>query len=567
MPKPKDGESQKDFVSRCIPIVMGDGTAKDNKQAAAVCYSMYTEAKKEASEIVEEAGDTQEKSYGEEEEMPMTPATFQATSLKAMVDAKMATEAAEDMNELSSMFKQVVDNIMWSDIEEKGAAIIKAAGEFAEMGRTVNERIGRKNPFEKEVGWRKEQLATDNVKAQWTTAYVNNLPDSSFLYIKSGGEKDGDGKTTPRSLRYFPYKDANGKVDLPHIRNAISRAPQANLPADVIKRVQDKARKILDEETNKEVSDDSLFIWKEGDTYKWIAAYSNNRRDNDNPPEIISSESHKAFDEALNKGEYPMPELWLWHLPYRVGIAQWHAYDVEKGFPIAAGSFDIGKEWAAEALMSSKEWTGVSHGMPKSYIKRDDNDPTIITRHVTKEISILPAWAAANKLSFHLISKETNMQDEKGLPAHKLEGLVNLAGEERAKEIEAAIANKAKEADDDGIEKKEETPAERKLTDREVVEAFVALKESLDSINSRLDAMEAKQEEVKESDDFDLVSFLKSKSVVGSEAAKVDGRSKEAKDGPMETEAASQINQDIGLPISLVDRIFQANQAYANGGK
>ena len=62
------------------------------------------------------------------------------------------------------------------------------------------------------------------------------------------------------------------------------------------------------------------------------------------------------------------------------------------------------------------------------------------------------------------------MQDEKALPAHKLEGLINLAGEERAKEVEAAIADKAKEADDDGIEKKEETPTERKLSERELTE-------------------------------------------------------------------------------------------------
>src|SRR3990172_1714118 len=46
MPKPKDGESEQDFVSRCIPIVMDEGTAKDNKQASAICYSMYRESKK-----------------------------------------------------------------------------------------------------------------------------------------------------------------------------------------------------------------------------------------------------------------------------------------------------------------------------------------------------------------------------------------------------------------------------------------------------------------------------------------------------------------------------------------
>jgi hypothetical protein len=32
MPKPKKDEKEKDFISRCIPIVMDEGTAEDNKQ-------------------------------------------------------------------------------------------------------------------------------------------------------------------------------------------------------------------------------------------------------------------------------------------------------------------------------------------------------------------------------------------------------------------------------------------------------------------------------------------------------------------------------------------------------
>lgn len=41
MPNPQPGESEQEFVSRCIPIVLDDGTAKDDKQAAAICYSIY----------------------------------------------------------------------------------------------------------------------------------------------------------------------------------------------------------------------------------------------------------------------------------------------------------------------------------------------------------------------------------------------------------------------------------------------------------------------------------------------------------------------------------------------
>ena len=88
---------------------------------------------------------------------------------------------------------------------------------------------------------------TDTLRAAvWSTAYINDLPDSAFLHVEARGTKDSDGKTTPRSLRHFPYKDASGKVDLPHLRNAISRIPQSSLSAEQKARLQTKARRILE---------------------------------------------------------------------------------------------------------------------------------------------------------------------------------------------------------------------------------------------------------------------------------------------------------------------------------
>ena len=46
MPKPRAGETEDDFVSRCIPIVIHDGTTDDPIQAAAICHSMWRQAKK-----------------------------------------------------------------------------------------------------------------------------------------------------------------------------------------------------------------------------------------------------------------------------------------------------------------------------------------------------------------------------------------------------------------------------------------------------------------------------------------------------------------------------------------
>lgn len=44
-PSPQEGESESDFVARCIPIVLEDGSAEDQSQAAAMCHSMYSSGK------------------------------------------------------------------------------------------------------------------------------------------------------------------------------------------------------------------------------------------------------------------------------------------------------------------------------------------------------------------------------------------------------------------------------------------------------------------------------------------------------------------------------------------
>jgi HK97 family phage prohead protease len=90
----------------------------------------------------------------------------------------------------------------------------------------------------------------DADKAEWSRAFINDLPDGSFLYIESSGEKDDEGKTTPRSLRHFPYKNADGGIDLPHLRNAIARIPQSNAPGldDAKKeKLQNRARRMLED--------------------------------------------------------------------------------------------------------------------------------------------------------------------------------------------------------------------------------------------------------------------------------------------------------------------------------
>lgn len=102
-------------------------------------------------------------------------------------------------------------------------------------------------------------------KTVWDTQYQNDLPDSSFLYVESGGQKDDAGRTVPRSLRHFPYKDADGKVDPVHIRNAIARIPQAGswLDEGQKQRLQARARTLLEQANSGKTIDDAT-EWKLG---------------------------------------------------------------------------------------------------------------------------------------------------------------------------------------------------------------------------------------------------------------------------------------------------------------
>ncbi len=87
-------------------------------------------------------------------------------------------------------------------------------------------------------------------KEQWSRAYINDLPDSAFLYIEPGGEKDEDDKTVPRTLRHFPVRNHEGELDVPHVRNAIARIPQSKIPGisdEDLEKLRGQARKLLAE--------------------------------------------------------------------------------------------------------------------------------------------------------------------------------------------------------------------------------------------------------------------------------------------------------------------------------
>lgn len=320
-----------------------------------------------------------------------------------------------------------------------------------------------------------------------------------------------------------------------------------------------------------------LMLWKDKATgrYRWFAVYSNKYRDDDYPAEIISEKSHKTFAEMAKKGIVPMPELWQWHIPgSRWAIADWVDY-TDDGFAVASGLVDEGCEGIAEAYAKDTNPIKVSHGMPKSLLIRSDEDPSIIDFHVTTEISPLPADKAANPYTGFQIHEVKNMslsQDQRTyLEAHGL-------NKEGIEQIVQGLTQLGKQAQDDGRESKqaneeaepkaEQEPAAEDATEtaaneelqpeyvtrsdldalrNEVAEAIGEIVTGTQTIGESVKSLTALVKELQADDRSKIakaaadtppasLSALIAKSVVGNDAAQVDGRTSLAKDGPKETE-------------------------------
>ncbi len=346
----------------------------------------------------------------------------------------------------------------------------------------------------------------------------------------------------------------------------------------LVGKVKAAAQKILSTVSPPAPSPAPEMVWKDATTgqYRWLVSYSNNFRDDDAIPEIIAAESHQYFAKQLDEGTWPMPELWMFHVDYKVGTTTLHEFNKETGFVVAGGHFDEGMDWVAEALIGSVTWKGVSHGMPIESIVRSKEDSTIIIQHRTKEISILPTVSAANKLAFNII-KETAMSEEnaeKGLGS-KRAAFVDEFDETFVQRLEQGLdAAQAKAAKDQTESKEVTTPPAAAITDAAEALATVAkaapaagteeapsvskdeLLEVLKNLNERLSLIEvavkeqaAQPPEVEQS----LMELLKMNSTSNDTAAKVDMRKTAQKDSPEEEPANEQGKGFYGLFQSAVD--------------
>lgn len=456
-----------------------------------------------------------------------------------------------------------------------------------------------------------EEEKEPETKAVWDSAYVSALPNSAFLFVEPGCEGSG--------CRHLPYKNSEGAVDMPHLRNALSRLGQSETGKDWKgfnrETVRARAEKILSSHGGGEEPDKKTLIetiteavtkainnifgnqhgsstleevattggvWlykDQGDTLNWVARYSNIFRDDDWPVrEIIASDSHRKFNALVNHGVVPPPDLWIWHEPsWKIGKGLWHAYD-ELGFAIAGGTVLPGAEEVVVAL-AQKDDGRVSHGMPRRYISRLADDNSIIAEHITEEVSWLPGWAAANKLT----GFGTYEEKEMAISQEDKKKLIEQYGvsKDLLDRLEAANVADATKAMSEARDSKEvETPAppapvvETEVVtvpaapDAEVTKAMTDVLEALFHIGNEIKSIKAEVAALKVSDaekvakqasqtSLASMSELMKQTIVGNDGARVDGRTSLAKEGPVETKPAPT-QTVFGVPTFLDEWAYPA---------
>lgn len=272
----------------------GDG---DAKSAALITVTQFLQATQERvkslstwfskAEIDDEQTDT-----------PEVMKNSLVTMRNGLVSVKNALEGKETLSEVAKVAGSVRDKsvTILDALDGKLATTIKSL-ESSEDGTVPSDFIEKLDTlisdFEEIMTEKSEDESEEVEAAVWSTAFINDLPDSAFLYIVPGGKKDEDGKTVPRTNRKFPYKNQEGNVDLPHLRNAIARIPQSNLSQDLKDSLQAKARRILAEHTEKSVEEEETMSEK-----SFVEEIMKNA---DKDVELVDEEVTKQVSSAKSK--------------------------------------------------------------------------------------------------------------------------------------------------------------------------------------------------------------------------------------------------------------------------
>jgi hypothetical protein len=300
LPEPKEDEEEQEFVSRCIGEVSKTDPDRPQNQIIAICYSQWRKKSKSESESESEEFKELSKTtvlLGDEifnggfypaEEIAKAFKTMEGKPL--ILDHSKAIEDeigfVKDVKYCPKVKKMTVIPVINLSTPKSRIALSyiecrMKAGQIPEVsvGVFVDSAVEMIGGEEKLVCRNLEfdhlalvtrgacgpssgcgiglstkenkKLEVINMEdneselADWTVAFINDLPDSSFAVIEPAYER---GETENKQCRHLPFKDASGKIDLPHLRNALARWNQIKPVTDSIstEELRKKAQAVLE---------------------------------------------------------------------------------------------------------------------------------------------------------------------------------------------------------------------------------------------------------------------------------------------------------------------------------
>ena len=208
-------------------------------------------------------------------EAPQEPLKVEEPKTEQAVPAETIVEIAKAVEEIVEVAKEIVEApkqeetiLVAKDVEKPIEVVEKKTEEVVEAPKPVETTVEDAVVKAAEQAKVDETPSEDNPKpeekAEWTTEYINTLPNSSFAVIEPAYL---EGKTEDKNCRHLPFKDENGEVDLPHYRNALARVNQIKPVTDSISEADlrsqaaaelEKYRDMLQENKDEKSTDEKI---------------------------------------------------------------------------------------------------------------------------------------------------------------------------------------------------------------------------------------------------------------------------------------------------------------------
>jgi len=195
MPKPGKEETQKEFIKRCIPMVLDEGTAENGKQAAAICFGIWRNKDKAASKAIIDAPELRGKDQqtcGNCKHFKYIPIPAVSFSVEGMEGTMyQPDEGVCQEYEFPTKTSWVCDG--WEKWEEKP---IKANGDFVFLTLPdISTAVKALGEWELEVlgvpfGTRDSKDIDGQFFSERTKAYLENYENVPVFYYH-GNNPDG----------------------------------------------------------------------------------------------------------------------------------------------------------------------------------------------------------------------------------------------------------------------------------------------------------------------------------------------------------------------------------------